>query len=134
MWWQSRVDLILGSGIDVIVDLGRVAPEHLGIHNRVLNAATAIVAVVGSLSEGVAAASRLSMYSERLAIVLINKLRSLPEEVTEATGATCVGVLLRDDAIGAATSPNILVTHARAKPVKQYLDATATLARYLGGS
>ena len=134
MWWQKRVDLILGSHIDVIADLGRVAPEHLGIHNRVLNAATAIVAVVGSLSEGIAAASRLSMYSERLAMVMINKLYSLPEEVTEATGATCVGVFPRNDAIASSASRHIVVTHARSKPVKQYLDAVAKLADYLGGS
>ena len=134
MWWQGRVDLILASRMDVIVDLGRVAPEHLGIHNRILNAATAIVAVTRSLSEGVAAASRLSMYQDRLAIVMINKLYSLPEEVAEATGATCAGVLPWDDSIAASSPADIVLTRPRAKPAKQYLADAAKLAQYLGGS
>ena len=133
MWWQNRADLMLASHGDVIADLGRVAPEHLGIHNRVLNAATAIVVVIHSLSEGISAASRLAMYQDRLAMVMISKLRSLPEEVSDATGAPCVGVLPWDDSIAAAAAGNVLVVRSRAKPVKQYLAGASELAHYLGG-
>lgn len=133
MWWQTRVDLMTSNHMDVIADLGRIAPEHLGIHNRVLNAATAVVAVVRNLSEAKAAVRRLAMYQDRLAIVMISKLRSLPEEITEATGCTCLGVLPFDDAIGSNTWRNILVTSAKTKSAKNYLDATARLAQTLGG-
>ncbi len=133
MWWQNRVDLMLSAHTDVIVDMGRVAPEHLGIHNRVLNASTAIVVVVRNISEAVAAASRLAMYQDRLALVMINKLYSLPSEISEATGTTCVNVLPWDDAITANMWRNVLVSKAKAKSVKQYLQATSDLAIYLGG-
>ena len=132
MWWQKRVDLITQTNLDVIADLGRIAPEHLGIHNRVLNAAIAIIAVVRNLPEAKAAVSRLAMYQDRLAIVMISKLRSLPEEITEATGCTCFGVLPFDDAIASNTWRNILVTPAKTKSVKNYLDATTKLAITLG--
>ena len=133
MWWQKRVDLMLSAHMDVIVDMGRIAPEHLGIHNRVLNASTAIAVVVRDTSEAVAAASRLAVYQDRLAIVVVNKLYSLPSEISEATGTPCVNVFLWDGAITANTWRNVLVAKAKAKSVKQYLQATSELAVYLGG-
>lgn len=133
IWWQKRVDLILQSHMDVIVDMGRIVPEHLGIHNRVLNAATVVVVVVHSTNEAIAAASRLAMYQERLALVMINKLHSLPEEVTEATGIHCVNVLPWDDAIEENTWHNLLVTKAKTKSVRQYLQAASELAIFFGG-
>lgn len=132
IWWQKRVDLILQSHMDVIVDMGRITPEHLGIHNRVLNAATVIVVVVRSIDEAIAAASRLAMYQERLALVMINKLRSLPEEITDATGIHCVNVLPYDDAIPDNTWHNLLVNKAKAKSVRQYLQAVSDLSTFLG--
>jgi hypothetical protein len=133
IWWQKRVDLILQSRMDVIVDMGRIAPEHLGIHNRALNAVDTIVVVVRSTDEAIAAASRLAMYQDRLALVMINKLHSLPDEVTEATGTHCINVLPWDDAIEENTWRNLLVTKAKAKSVRQYLQATSELANFLGG-
>ena len=133
IWWQKRVDLILQSHMDVIVDMGRIAPEHLGIHNRVLNAATVVVAIVRSTDEAIAAASRLAMYQERLALVMINKLHSLPEEITEATGIHCISVAPWDYAIEDNTWRNLLVAKAKAKSVKQYLLAASELAVFLGG-
>ena len=133
IWWQKRVDIITQTNMDVIVDLGRIAPEHLGIHNRVLNAATAVVAVVRNLPEAKAAVNRLAMYQDRLAIVIISRLRSLPEEITQATGTTCLGVIPFDEAIASNTWRNVLVTPSKTKSIKNYLDATASLAKALGG-
>ena len=133
IWWQKRVDLILQSHMDVIVDMGRIAPEHLGIHNRVLNAASVVVVVVRSIDDARAAASRLALYQERLALVMINKLRSLPDEITEATGIHCISVAPWDYAIEDNTWRNLLVTKAKAKPVKAYLQAASDLVTFLGG-
>jgi hypothetical protein len=135
IWWQRRVDLALDANLDVIVDLGRVAPEHMGIHNRVLNAAAIILVVVRNMNEARHAVARLTLYRERLAIVVISKLRSTPQEITDATGGhACAGILPFDDDIASHLWQNALVTESKAKrPSRLYLDAVGELATYLRG-
>lgn len=132
-WWQRRVDLMLETHMDVIVDLGTVAPEHLVIHNKVLNAATGIIAVARNLSEAKAALRRLAMYQDRLAVVIISTLKSLPSEVSEEIGCECLDVLPFDDAIVEKTWRNVLVGQSKTKPVRQYVEAVSKLAKTMGG-
>lgn len=135
MWWQRRVDLALSTTLDVIVDLGRVAPEYLALHNRVLNTATIILAVVRNMDEARRIVARLTLYQDRLAIVVISKLRSTPQEITEATGCACAGVLPFDDEIANHLWRNMLVTESKAKrPSRLYLDGVNQLASYLRGA
>jgi hypothetical protein len=136
MWWQKRVDLALSTNLDVIVDLGRVAPEHMGIHNRVLNTAAIILVVVRNIEEARRAVARLTLYQDRLAIVVISRLRSMPQEVTDATGGVlCAEVLPFDEDIATHLWRNALVTESKAKkPSKQYLDGVSHLAHYLRGA
>jgi len=134
MWWQSRVDLATQTDMDVICDLGLVAPEHLVIHNRVLNASIVVVAVARNRSEAKAAVKRLARYRDRLAVVVISKLRSLPLEISEEVGCECLAVLPHDGAIEENTWKNILVSPSKSKPVKEYLAAVAALGEKLGGA
>lgn len=133
MWWQSRVDLATQTDMDVICDLGLVAPEHLIIHNRILNASIVIVAVAKNSFEAKAAVKRLARYRDRLAVVIISKLRSLPVEITEEVGCECLAVLPYDDAIADSTWRNILVSPSKAKPVREYLAMVSELGEKLGG-
>jgi len=135
IWWQRRVDLALSANLDVIVDLGRVAPEHMGIHNRVLNASTIVLVVVRNIEEARHAVARLTLYRERLAIVVISRFRSTPEEITDATGGVlCAEVLPFDEDIAIHLWRNMLVTEPKAKkPSKHYLDGVSHLATYLRG-
>jgi MinD-like ATPase involved in chromosome partitioning or flagellar assembly len=134
-WWQQRVELALDARLDVIVDLGVVAPEHLGIHNRVLNAASVVLVVVRTIDEARHAVARLSLYRDRLALVVVSRLRSLPEEITQATeGVVCAGVLPFDDDITRNLWRNMLVMDSKAKkPSRQYLEEIGRLATYLRG-
>ena len=127
------MDLTTQTDMDVICDLGLVAPEHLIIHNRVLNASIVIVAVARNSSEAKAAVKRLARYRDRLAVVLSSKLKSLPVEITEGVGCECLAVLPYDDAIADNAWRNILVSQSKAKPVRDYLAAVFNLAEKLGG-
>jgi len=135
MWWQRRAELITSARMDVICDLGVVMPEHLGIHNRVLNASTLIVAVARDLHEARFAAKRLALYHDRLALVVISSLRSLPEEIASETGCACLSVLPRDDAIAENLWRGVLVVEQKKQPkqVKEYSAAVADLADKIAG-
>jgi MinD-like ATPase involved in chromosome partitioning or flagellar assembly len=133
-WWQQRLELAFNSPLDVICDLGVVAPEHLGIHNRVLNAASVILVVVRTIDEARHAVARLSLYKDRLALVVVSRLRSLPEEITQAaSGVVCAGVLPFDDDITRYLWRNMLVVDSKAKQVRRYLEEVGRLATYLRG-
>jgi len=134
-WWQRRVDLAVESNLDVIVDLGRVAPEHMIIHNRILNSAAVILVVVRNINEARTAMSRLTLYQDRLAIAVISRLRSSPQEISDALeGRDCAEVLRFDDDIADHLWRGTLVTESKIKkPRKEYLDAVNRLAVYLKG-
>ncbi len=133
MWWQERVDLMIGTNLDVIADLGTVAPEHLAIHNRVLNASAAVIAVARNQAEALAAVGRLAQYRDRLAVVMMSELYSLPDEVGGAIGCPCAGVLPWDPAIPASMWRGMLATSTRVKPARRYFEAARNLATYLRG-
>ena len=135
MWWQRRAELITSARMDVICDLGVVMPEHLGIHNRVLNASTLIVAVARDLHEARFAAKRLALYHDRLALVVISPLRSLPEEIASETGCACLAVLLRDETIAENLWRGVVVVEQKKQPkqVKEYSAAVADLADKIAG-
>ena len=132
-WWQRRVDLAVESNLDVIVDMGRVAPEHMIIHNRILNSAAVILVVVRNVSEARTAVSRLTLYQDRLAIAVISRLRSSPQEISEQLdGRECAEVLRFEDDIADHLWRGTLVTESKIKkPRKEYLDAVNQLAAYL---
>jgi hypothetical protein len=132
-WWQRRVDLAIESNLDVIVDMGRVAPEHMIIHNRILNSAAVILVVVRNVNEARAAMSRLTLYQDRLAIAVVSRLRSSPQEISDALdGRDCAEVLRFDDDIADHLWRGALVEESKVKkPRKDYLDAVNRLAAYL---
>ncbi len=136
MWWQQRVEFATGTDLDVICDLGPVAPEHLMIHNRIMNAATVVVAVVRNLHDARFAAKRLALYHDKLALVMISPFRTLASEVSEAAGSACLQILPWDDAVAENLWRGILLIEQKKqpKPVKEYASAVAELAEKIAGA
>ena len=132
MWWQSRVDLATNADMDVICDLGMAVPEHLTIHNRVLNASIAVIAVAASAEEAAVAVKRLARYRDALAVVVISKYKSSPSEIGEIAGCPCFSVIPRNDAITDSAWRKVLASE-RTKPGREYLGAVAALAQRLRG-
>ena len=132
MWWQKRAELATQTEMDVICDLGVCVPEHLTIHNRVLNASISVIAVAASSEEAKVAVKRLAKYRDSLAVVIISKYKSTPAEITGLVGCPCFAVLPRNDAIAESAWRNVLASD-KSKQGREYLTAVAALAHRLRG-
>lgn len=131
-WWENRMTMATRSDMDIICDIGKVAPEHLIMHNQVLNVATVIVGVIGKLSDAKIVGERLAAYRDRLALLLVSPQKTLPQEVTDTTGVQCLGVLPRNPDIENRFWKNILVSDDRKS--RDYHNGIASLAMKLGGN